>query len=165
MPIPRPPHLRAVDGGARPNPPDNPYKVAFVTAIVTGVGTILATLGVQWVVGRASRRNREEEERLMRQQIMLQPMMPLTSAQQVAPPPGYMLVPAPPAAAVAPSFPAALTFPAAPRRRRAVEQLPANGAPPAWFSKWAKQQDARFQQIEAQLASDDGDYEDDEESA
>lgn len=165
MSIPRPPHLRAVDGGARPNPPENPYKVAFVTAIVTGVGTILATLGVQWVVGRASRRNREEEDRLMRQQMMLQPFMPLTSAQQVATPPGFMLVPtAAPAAVAAPSFPAALTFPAAPRRRASAEQLPANSAPPLWFSKWAKQQDARFKQIEAQIAADYDD-EDEEETA
>jgi len=163
---PKQPNLHVVGGNRTANPPENQYKTAFVTAIVTGVGTVLATLGVQWIVGRASRKNREEEERFMRQQLMLQqPFMTSAQQQQMIPPPGYILVPAPMQQPVAapPAFPQALTFPATRRRRSAPTEVPANGAPPAWFAAWAKKQDARFKQIEQQLADVDEEYEDEDE--
>jgi hypothetical protein len=162
----RPPHLRAVDGTASRSQPDgNYYKLAFYTAIITALGSIVATLGVRWAIERATRRGRAQEAQEHPS------LAPLTSGP-VGLPPGGTFVYYPPTQSrnpwlelnpENPQFPAALSMPVTPRPRRPIPNTPANDSMPPWFAGWAEQfakmQDKRFRRIEAELAGDDDDEE------
>ncbi len=157
-------NLYPLQGGRKDNP-EHPYRTAFIMSLITGAGAVIATLVVQGVISRATRRGRQEEfVALQQQQPMFAPFPPMMAPQpggyvymqpgmQMPMPMQMPMMQQPPAQ----GFPQALTYQTKSSRRPA----PANDTPPEWFSMFVKKQDARFKKLEAQLADDD-EYEEDE---
>lgn len=154
-------NLYPLQGGRKDNP-EHPYRTAFIMSLITGAGAVIATLVVQGVISRATRRGRQEEFVALQQQQqpmfapfppMVAPQHPYMYMQPGMPMPMPMpMMQQPPAQ----GFPQALTYQTKSSRRPA----PANDTPPEWFASFVKKQDQRFKKLEAQLADDE--YEEDE---
>ena len=163
MPPNRPP-LRVVNGNAQNNPSGTDYKVLAITVGLTAAITTAVTMSVQWLMGR-TRRSREEN--LPPQIAFPSPYMQLPPQQNMAPqghvmipvgasylPPtgsgGYQPNPQQPQAQHQQQMPASLRFNTnpAPRGRRAAN----DDAAPAWLAGFMKEQNARFESLEAKFS-------------